>query len=114
MLFIWSYSHTVSLCLSYLVVCSPSLTPCAPLWMTVRMRVLLCGVEPRQVAAISGRLWQWEARCVADRLQDVWRSPVWSVEKCQPTAWQAPILSLGVMMLGAKRCYTVLDHHRQS
>jgi len=27
-----------------------------------------CGVEPRQVAARSGQLWQWAASCIEGRL----------------------------------------------
>jgi hypothetical protein len=57
--------------------------------------VCLCGVEPRQVAAPCGRLWQSVVRCIADRLQ---------------APRQAPVRSLGiVVMLSVQRRYCLLN-----
>jgi hypothetical protein len=75
--------------------------------------VRLRGVAPRQVAARSGPLWQWAARCVADRSQVAWRSTVRGGEMLAGS--KASLCPLARFRdVGVKRRYSLLDCHRQS
>ena len=95
---IWQSSLARELCTVWQLGCK---------W-TVRLR----GVDPRQVAARSGRLWQWAARCVADSSQIAWRSQVRGGETlagstagpCPFTRWRD---------VGVKGRYSLLDCHWQ-
>jgi len=118
MLFIFvlgSYSKVELLLKVVSMICQSSLAPelCTAWWLGCKCAVRLRGVEPRQVAALSGQLWQWAARCIADHSQDVWRSPVCGGEMLVgSTAGPCPLARCRVV--GVKRRYNLLDCHRQS
>jgi len=110
MLFIWSYNHTVRLCISCLVVCSRGLAPCAPFWMTARTRVRTvlarCGTQ-----ADGSTVWSAVAVGSVMRSRPFAGCVVTSQVSGEMTAdsTAGPVHSLGV-----KRRYSFLERHRQS
>ena len=110
MLFIWSYIHTVSFCISCLVVCSRGLAPCAPFWMTARTRVssafARCGTQADGSTVWSAVGSEMRSRPFTGRVAVT--SPVGAEMSANSTAGPRPLVRCQTTLLPPGSSLTIL------